>query len=302
MVGVAGLEPDSRATVHQCPTGASAPSACRAGPAVPRGSDTGEPSVLVDLEDGFEVGAAATTSSALADDVQRRGVRVVAPRGDDRVRRAGATARSRSSADPVAVPPGGTLTATAERLPSGSEAAFVVCRPDGEASADCGTPTPGRVRGSDGRASALRHRRRRPVPAGIDLRRGGGRRRRRTACLRAAAAHRPARGRLRRRTARAPVWCVAGAPARGSRWCSCAAPTGPRSDGDPFAGVEIPETPSPTSPIPEPRLVGPGHGRLRHDGGHGPDVSGRGRGVPHRDPGLAGGEPARRAGSTTASR
>ena len=31
VVGVAGLEPGSRATVHQCPTGASAPSACRAG-------------------------------------------------------------------------------------------------------------------------------------------------------------------------------------------------------------------------------------------------------------------------------
>ena len=34
--------------------------------------------------------------------------------------------------------------------------------------------------------------------------------------------------------------------------------------------------------------------RLRHHGGHGPDLSARGRGVPHRDPGLAGGEPARR--------
>ena len=87
-------------------------------------------------------------------------------------------------ADPVAVPPGGTLTVTADQLPSGSEAAFVVCRPDGKASADCGAPTPGVSADPDGRASASAHRRRRPVSAGIHLRRGGGRRRRRTACLR----------------------------------------------------------------------------------------------------------------------
>ncbi len=54
VVGVAGLEPGSRATVHQCPTGASAPSACRAGLAFQVGPQGGA-SVLVDLEEDLEV-------------------------------------------------------------------------------------------------------------------------------------------------------------------------------------------------------------------------------------------------------
>jgi hypothetical protein len=57
-------------------------------------------------------------------------------------------------ADPVALPPGGALTAVATGLPAGAEAAFVVCRPGGDGDADCGPPTE-RVRvDREGRATA----------------------------------------------------------------------------------------------------------------------------------------------------
>jgi hypothetical protein len=56
-------------------------------------------------------------------------------------------------AAPARIPPGASVTATAEQLRPGTEVSFVVCRPDRPGEADCGTPTvPVRV-GADGTAS-----------------------------------------------------------------------------------------------------------------------------------------------------
>ena len=151
VVGVAGLEPGSRATVHQCPTGASAPSSCRAGLAFHVGPH-GSASVLVDLEEVLEV-AGGDHIDCARDDCS------VVVFGTARLEAQTVFGEPAPPpvtliADPVAVPPGGTLTVTADQLPSGSEAAFAVCRPDGTASVDCGAPTPGVSADRDGRASA----------------------------------------------------------------------------------------------------------------------------------------------------
>ena len=107
VVGVAGLEPGSRATVHQCPTGASAPSACRAGLAFHVGPQ-GRASVLVDLEEVLEVGG--------GDDVDcTRDDCSVVVFGTSRLEAQTVFGEPAPPpvtlvADPVAVPPGGTLT------------------------------------------------------------------------------------------------------------------------------------------------------------------------------------------------
>ena len=152
VVGVAGLEPGSRATVHQCPTGASAPSGCRAGLAF-RVDPEGSASVLVDLEETLDV--------ARGDDVDcARDDCSVVVFGTSRLEALTVFGEPAPPpvtlvADPAAVPPGGRLTVTADQLPSGSEAVFVVCRPDGKASADCGAPSPSVSADRDGRASAF---------------------------------------------------------------------------------------------------------------------------------------------------
>ena len=151
VVGVAGLEPGSRATVHQCPTGASAPSACRAGLAFQVGPQ-GRASVLVDLEEALEV-AGGDDVDCTRDDCS------VVVFGTSRLEAQTVFGEPAPPpvtlvADPVAVPPGGTLTVTADQLPSGSEAAFVVCRPDGRRPPTAEHQRPGVSADPDGRASA----------------------------------------------------------------------------------------------------------------------------------------------------
>ena len=151
VVEVVGLDESSRATVHQCPTGTTRPSGCRAGLAFRMGPHGGA-SVVVDLEDRFEVLGAEDV------DCTRRDCSVVVF-GSSRLEVMTVFGRPAPppvtiDADPTAVPPGGTLTVTADQLPSGSAVEFAVCRPDGDASADCGPPTPGVRPDAAGGASA----------------------------------------------------------------------------------------------------------------------------------------------------
>ncbi len=141
VLGVAGLDPGSAATVHQCPTGAARPSACRAG--VPLSADDGGRAVvLVDLQDRLAVGG--------ADEVPCVGARTtgcsIVVFGSARLEvvtvfGAAAPPPIGVSADPPAVPPGGTTQVMATGLPRGARASFAICRPGGRGEADCGAET-----------------------------------------------------------------------------------------------------------------------------------------------------------------
>lgn len=140
VLGVSGLEPGSRGTVHQCPTGAIDSDDCRPGLPVTM-SDEGGASLLVDLEERFDVGLRDP------EEVECTGAECsIVVFGSSRLEIVtvfGGPAPPAVAvvADPARVPPGGTLTATAVNLPAGARASFVVCRPDGQRAADCGSPT-----------------------------------------------------------------------------------------------------------------------------------------------------------------
>lgn len=154
VLGVSGLEPGSSATVHQCPTGTVDSNACRAGLPLTL-SDEGRATVLVDLEDRFDV-ALPDAEVVECEDAECSVVifgssrlEIVTVFGEP------APPAVAISADPATLPPGGTLTATAEHLPPGAEAAFVVCRPGGDGTADCGSPTEAVVVDGAGRAGGV---------------------------------------------------------------------------------------------------------------------------------------------------
>lgn len=157
VLGITGLEPRSTATVHQCPTGAVDARPCRPGLPVTM-SDPGSATVLVDLEDRFtaawgeaeEVECTGTACSIVVFGSSR--LEVVTVFGGP------PPLPVTVAAQPAAVPPGGTVTATAERLVPGTPVAFAVCRPH-EGGTDCGDPTPAVIADREGRATA-------PVPVG----------------------------------------------------------------------------------------------------------------------------------------
>jgi hypothetical protein len=153
VISLSGLEEGSAATVHQCRAGAVAATDCRSGLPVTL-DDDGRATVAVDVEARFDVGRAGDEEvdcrreecSVVVFGTSRLEVVTVF----DRPAPPPPTLRT----DPVAVPPGGTLTALATGLPPAAEAAFVVCRPGGRGDADCGPPTePVRV-DDEGRATA----------------------------------------------------------------------------------------------------------------------------------------------------
>jgi Neocarzinostatin family len=153
VLGLAGLEPGSMATVHQCPTGAVDSDDCRPGLPVTT-SDQGGATVLVDLEERFDV-AFPDSSEVECIDAEcsivvfgSSRLEIVTVFGEP------APPAVAVVADPTSVPPGGTLTATAVNLPSGARASFVVCRPDGDGTADCGSRTDAVVVDDEGRAAA----------------------------------------------------------------------------------------------------------------------------------------------------
>jgi hypothetical protein len=150
VVRVVGLEPGSRATVHQCPAGSVRAAACRPGLPFTVGDDQ-RATVLVDLEDRFEGGGdvvdcARTDCSVVVFGTSRLEVLTIFGRP--------APPAVTVEVDPNALAPGGTLAAAAEHLPPGAEASFAVCRPGGHTSADCAEPTPAVTVGADGRAAA----------------------------------------------------------------------------------------------------------------------------------------------------
>lgn len=151
VVGVSGLDPRSRATVHQCPSGATAPRGCRAG--VPlSASELGSAVVLVDLEDRFDVAGAEPVDceddagcSIVVFGSSRLEVLTLFDRP--------APPPSTLDAEPARVAPGGTVAVTAEGLPPGAPTSFVVCRPAEGGTADCGPAVPAGPADGAGRAS-----------------------------------------------------------------------------------------------------------------------------------------------------
>jgi len=139
VVEVAGLEPHSRATVHQCPTAALAAGSCRAGLPI-TASGQGLATLLVDLHDRLDVLGAAEV------DCREPGACSIVVFGSARLEvitvfGGPAPPPIVIRAEPARIPPGGTVTASAERLAPGSAVSFVVCRPSRPGEADCGTPT-----------------------------------------------------------------------------------------------------------------------------------------------------------------
>jgi hypothetical protein len=144
---VDGLDAGSVATVHQCPAGTLAARSCRPGLPFTVGDDR-RSTVLVDLEDRFDVDGETVDCirvdcSIVVFGTSRLEVLTVFGRP--------APPSVTIAVDPGTLPPGGTLTVMAEHLRAGSETSFVVCRPDGDRSADCGEPTRAVVAGVDGR-------------------------------------------------------------------------------------------------------------------------------------------------------
>lgn len=153
VLGVSGLEPGARATVHQCPTGAVDSNACRPGLPVTM-SEEGRATVLVDLEDRLDV---ALQGADVVECVEARCSVVVF--GSSRLEVVTAFGEPAPpavalAAEPATLPPGGTLTASAAHLPPGAEATFAVCRPGGDGTADCASPTETVVVDDAGRAVA----------------------------------------------------------------------------------------------------------------------------------------------------
>jgi hypothetical protein len=148
---VHGLAPGSTATVHQCVAGARLARSCRPGLPFTVGDDQ-RSTVLVDLQARFDGGGETV-------DCRRADCSIVVF-GTSRLELLTVFGEPAPppvtvDVDPGTLPPGGTLTATAEHLRAGSETSFVVCRPDGDRSADCGEPTPAVVAGADGRVRGL---------------------------------------------------------------------------------------------------------------------------------------------------
>lgn len=152
VVGLSGLEPHSRATVHQCPTAAPAAGSCRAGLPI-TASGQGLATVLVDLRDRLDV-----AGSADADCREPAGCSIVVF-GSARLEVITVFERPaplpiKVSAAPARIPPGSRVTASAEHLPPGTDVSFVVCRPSRPGEADCGTPTESVRVDRSGKASA----------------------------------------------------------------------------------------------------------------------------------------------------
>jgi hypothetical protein len=153
IIALSGLEEGSPATVHQCRAGAQVASDCRSGLPVTVGDD-GRATVAVDVEARFGIGRV----EAEVVECRREECSVVVFGSSrlevvtvfDRPAPPPPTVR----ADPAAVPPGGTLTATAQALRPGTDVAFVVCRPGGEGDADCGPPTESVLVDDEGQATA----------------------------------------------------------------------------------------------------------------------------------------------------
>lgn len=153
VVGVSGLEPGSRGSVHQCPSGAPAASVCR--PGLPfSADDDGGTVVLVDLEDGFEVAGADPVDCTGA-----TGCSIVVF-GSSRLEAVTVFGRpapppATVDAEPGRLAPGGTTRATARGLPPGARTSFVVCRSAGRGEADCGASIPAGAADGTGEATAM---------------------------------------------------------------------------------------------------------------------------------------------------
>jgi hypothetical protein len=150
VLGVIGLDPGSRATVHQCPAGARQPAMCRAG--LPfRMSEQRRASVLVDLVDVFEVTGAGRVdcTSAPCSLVVFGSSRLEVQTTFDGPAPPPVVLRLA----PPELAPGDKVSATARGLPPGARVAFVVCRAGGGATADCSAPTSEVVVGPSGRAT-----------------------------------------------------------------------------------------------------------------------------------------------------
>ena len=137
VVRVQGLDPSSSASVHQCPAGAVAPSQCRAGLSA-TATEHQVVTLLVDLLERFE-----TTRGPVDCTVDECSVVVFGSARLELVTVFGREAPPRVDldTDPAAVPPGGAVTASASRLPARTSVSFAVCRPDGEGGAGCGRPS-----------------------------------------------------------------------------------------------------------------------------------------------------------------
>lgn len=148
---VHGLDPGSTATVHQCVAGTRRARSCR--PGLPfTVSDDQRSTVLVDAQVRFDGGGETVDCRSVDCSVVVFGssrLELLTFFGQP------APPPVTVDVDPATVAPGGTLTATAEHLRPGSETSFVVCRPVGDQSADCGDPTPADVVGLDGLARSL---------------------------------------------------------------------------------------------------------------------------------------------------
>lgn len=149
VIAASGLDSFTRATVHQCPTGATVPGLCRVGLPVTV-SEHERLTVLVDLVERFGVGSRSVDCeiddcSVVIFGSSRLELRTVFGRE--------APPRVEVSADPAAVPPGSDVTARATGLPPRAEVSFSICRPDGDGGADCGARS--RVRSTAGGAAEV---------------------------------------------------------------------------------------------------------------------------------------------------
>ena len=137
LVSVIGLDPDSDASIHQCPAGATAPALCRPGLPVVGRADAAT-AVLLDLKDRFDAGGeeidcAADGCSVVVFGSARLELRTVFD--------APAPPPVTVTAEPATLPPGGEVGASATGLPPGASVGFAVCRPDGGGGLDCGAPS-----------------------------------------------------------------------------------------------------------------------------------------------------------------
>jgi hypothetical protein len=134
VIAASGLDELTRATVHQCPAGAAVPAECREGLSVTV-SEHQRLTVLVDLVERFGIGSSSVDCtvedcSVVIFGSERLELRTVFGRE--------APPPVEVSAEPAALPPGSDVTARATGLPPRAEVTFSVCRPDGNGGADCG--------------------------------------------------------------------------------------------------------------------------------------------------------------------
>ena len=238
VVGVSGLGSGSRATVHQCRAGSVRASECR--PGVPMVVSEHERAVvLVDLQRRFEAG----TGERVDCEAVECSIVVF---GTSRLE--AVTAFGRAAPPPVTVEvepselaPGATLTATARHLPPGARTSFAVCRPGEGGLVDCGPPTPGVIADDAGMAAVSvtvapgRCRRGSTCAVAVTVEEGGPRAYAPLRLIGRAGASYDDRRLGTGLIAAGLLLLVALVLLRRTDWTPV--------DGDPFAGVQIPEDP-----------------------------------------------------------